>query len=321
MVSYAQVLGAVAPVFTIIGMGFVARRFHVMEEKGDSSIMKLVVWFLYPCLILNYILGNHAVQEGSNLIFAPIIGSLSLLIAFWISHRLAPKMGIHEPKTRRTFVFTVSIYNYGFIPIPLIDSLFHSKEIGGVLLVYNVAVEATLWAVGIVILSGSFQRDSWKKILNPPVFALMIGLGMNFTGLSAFIPDFFMTALAGVSACAVPLGLMLSGATLADQLKDDIRFMGDRIPLSACLLRLGIFPIMMIAVMLIIPCSMELRQVLVVQAAMPAALLPIVLARFYGGNPQTAVQVVLSTTLVSIFTIPFWIAVGLWLMNYFHPIS
>jgi hypothetical protein len=50
----------------------------------------------------------------------------------------------------------------------------------------------------------------------------------------------------------------------------------------------------------------ELRQVLVVQAAMPAAMTPIMLARLYGGRPAIAVQVVLATTIGSIVTLP-WI--------------
>jgi hypothetical protein len=47
---------------------------------------------------------------------------------------------------------------------------------------------------------------------------------------------------------------------------------------------------------------------------MPAAVLPILLAQYYGGQPLTAVQVVLSTTAVGLFTSPLWIRAGLaWL--------
>ncbi|MCB1134495.1 MAG: AEC family transporter, partial [Verrucomicrobiae bacterium] len=50
---------------------------------------------------------------------------------------------------------------------------------------------------------------------------------------------------------------------------------------------------------------------LVVQAAMPAAIFPIVLARLFGGQPRVAIQVVLITSLVSLLTAPFVIAWGL----------
>jgi predicted permease len=57
--------------------------------------------------------------------------------------------------------------------------------------------------------------------------------------------------------------------------------------------------------------SLELKQVILIQAAMPAGILPIVLARHYGGDASVAVKVVLVTTLCSIVTMPFWIRIGL----------
>jgi predicted permease len=55
----------------------------------------------------------------------------------------------------------------------------------------------------------------------------------------------------------------------------------------------------------------ELKRVLVVQAAMPAAVFPIVLARHYGGQPLVAVQVVLATTALGLLVIPLWLSLGL----------
>jgi hypothetical protein len=54
-----------------------------------------------------------------------------------------------------------------------------------------------------------------------------------------------------------------------------------------------------------------LKQVIVVQAAMPAAMLPIVIARHYGGDANTALKIALSTSLIGIVTIPFWLRLGL----------
>ena len=50
---------------------------------------------------------------------------------------------------------------------------------------------------------------------------------------------------------------------------------------------------------------------LVVQAAMPAAVVSVIIARVYGGQPLIAVQIVLGTTVLALFTIPFWLRFGL----------
>ena len=43
---------------------------------------------------------------------------------------------------------------------------------------------------------------------------------------------------------------------------------------------------------------------LVVQAAMPSALTPVLIAKLYKGRPAVAVQVVIATTIACILTLP-----------------
>jgi predicted permease len=44
---------------------------------------------------------------------------------------------------------------------------------------------------------------------------------------------------------------------------------------------------------------------------MPAAVFPVVMAKHYGGDPATALRVVLATSLVGLITIPLWIRAGM----------
>ena len=75
---------------------------------------------------------------------------------------------------------------------------------------------------------------------------------------------------------------------------------------GAVVVRLLLAPVIILAAAKYLPLVVELRQVLVVQAAMPAAMTPIMLARMYGGRPSVAVHVVLATTLGSLLSLP-WI--------------
>jgi predicted permease len=82
----------------------------------------------------------------------------------------------------------------------------------------------------------------------------------------------------------------------------------------AVTLRQGLLPCVFIVVAWLLPVSAELKRVLVIQAAMPTAMIPIILARHYEGDPPTALRVAMGTTLVSIITIPLWLHSGLqWL--------
>ena len=109
----------------------------------------------------------------------------------------------------------------------------------------------------------------------------------------------------------MPLALILTGATFADMISEVNPRTDWKIAAGACALRLGLLPLTFLALAKWLPCSIELKHVLIVQAAMPAAMMPVLIARHYGGEPRIALQVVLSTALVSLFTIPFWIRLGL----------
>jgi hypothetical protein len=83
-----------------------------------------------------------------------------------------------------------------------------------------------------------------------------------------------------------------------------------KIVLGSLLVRLVLAPLVFLAAAKFLPISVELRQVLVVQAAMPAAVTPIMLARMYGGRPAVAAQVVVFTTALSLFSLPWVISMG-----------
>jgi malate permease and related proteins len=59
-----------------------------------------------------------------------------------------------------------------------------------------------------------------------------------------------------------------------------------------------------------LPAPVELKQVLIVQAAMPAAMTPILLAKLYGGRPAVAVEIVVASTVLSLITLPLVLLFG-----------
>jgi hypothetical protein len=59
------------------------------------------------------------------------------------------------------------------------------------------------------------------------------------------------------------------------------------------------------------PLPLDLRRVIVVQAAMPSAVIPVILARHYGVDAPAALRVVLATSAVGLLTIPLWLKIGL----------
>ena len=310
MPSFFELLLLILPVFVLIGVGVVVRGEGWLTAEADGSLLKLVVNFLYPCLIFENVLGNEALRDPRNLVAAPLVGFVTMALGIGVAFGAGRLAGLSAGRGLRTFAFAVGIFNYGYIPIPLMTALFGPESLG-VLLVHNVGCELAIWTVGILVLSGLSPRDGWRKLFNGPVVALAAALVLNAVGGATVIPGVVAEVISLSADCAVPLGLILIGATLQGFLVKPRELWHAPTAAGACLLRLGVLPLLFLVLAKVLPISEDLKRVIVVQAAMPAGVIPIVIAQHYGGQPLVAVRVVITTTVVALVGIPLWLKFGL----------
>jgi len=172
-------------------------------------------------------------------------------------------------------------------------------------------VEAAIWTVGILVLSGLSLREGWRRLINPPLMSLVVAVGANLLGLSEYVPALFKDVVHLCAACAVPLALLLIGATLYEYVLRPASLFDVRVGVGSCAVRLLLLPVFMLLLARYLPCPVDLKRVILVQAAMPAGVLSLVIAKHYGGQPLTAVRVVIATTLVGLGVIPLWLKAGL----------
>jgi malate permease and related proteins len=312
--EFLTVLTAVLPVFCIAGAGVALRQLKWLTADADASLLNVTVNVLMPCLIFDSIFGNAAFAEPENVWLPPLIGFGTVALGIPFAMLLRGATGLRDEPARRTFTLAVSIYNYGYVPMPLILSLFPgevARKTMAVLFVHNVGVELALWSFGLILLGGGTLRTSWRKILNAPFFAIVLTVALNFILGQQHVPEFIVKTAHMLGQCAIPLGILLIGATMADYVHEFQSVRGVRLVLVSCLLRLGILPVLFLVLARYLPCSLELKRVITIQAAMPAAVFPIIIAKHYGGDPATALRVVLGTSLVGFITIPLWLKFGL----------
>jgi predicted permease len=308
--GYWTLLALVVPVFAVIAAGAGARRAGWLRPEAEESLLKLVVNLLYPCLIFDNVLGNETLRVPANLLAGPALGFATMACGILLAYAVARRVGFETGTGLRTFAFSVGIFNYGYMAIPVLESLF-GREALGVLFVFNVGCEAAIWTVGILMLSGVSLRDGWRRVFNPPIYALAFAVALNLSGGGDWFPTILRQAIKMAAACTVPLGLLVIGATLVEYLAAPRTLVDRRVTPLSCVLRLALIPLGMLGLAVALPITQELKAVLVVQAAMPAGILPIVIAKHYGGRPITAVQVVIGTTVIGLFTMPLWLRVGL----------
>lgn len=130
--------------------------------------------------------------------------------------------------------------------------------------------------------------------------------------MGALLPTPILNAIGALGDCAIPMGLILSGAIIVDFLRGSNLLGAPGVILSAIGIRQVLLPVLMLIATKLLVQSTDLRQVMMLQAAMPVAVFPIVLVRLYDRDTETALRVVLSTSLAGIVLIPVWLAIGQW---------
>jgi len=305
-----EVFQAVVPVFAIVGVGALARYLRWFSEKADEGLMHLVVNLFYPALLLSFILGNPLLKSASFVILPMFCGFMSILVGFGVAILLSRFFRGLPSIDRRTFAFSTGIYNFGYIPIPLVLALF-GTEAAGVLLVFNAGIDMAIWSVGIILLSGSLGREWKKKLLNAPFVTMVVALVFNGAGLDALVPKVALTTIDYLAACAIPLALLLIGGVVFDLVRRSNLFRNVMVPTLACFHRLLLVPAIFVAAALLLPLPSPLPEIIVIQAAMPCGLFSLVIAQHYGGNSRISLLVIAWTSILGIVTLPLWIVFGL----------
>lgn len=306
--DYLSILSVAVPVYLTMATGAFSRRFGLLKPEADTSVMKLSVMVLTPALIMERVVGNPSVMKVLPVLVAAGLGFSLVLLGIVFTYLVAPLIGLKKGEGRRTFSVACGLQNYGFVAIPIVTALFPDKGTLGVLFTFTLGVEIACWTVGVGMLTG-FDKAPWRLALNVPVLTIVTSLILNFTGLYVYVPQVAYNTFHMLGACAVPLAVLLIGASIADLWgHDSVRW---KVALFSPVLRLGIIPLAFVLAAVCLPLSTELKRVIIVQGAMPSAVFNIMIARLYGGHAPTAVQVVIATTVVSCFTIPLFIAWGL----------
>ncbi|MGJ8695101.1 MAG: AEC family transporter [Verrucomicrobiaceae bacterium] len=309
---------AVLPVYLLVGVGLLLRRTRVVTQEMEKGMLQLVIHCLYPCLILDKTLGNDLVRQADVIGWGVGLGFGLVIAGMIVSYFVGAGLGLKPGGGKRTFTFAGGIQNYGYTAIPILASLFvieGNDEVLGVLFVHSLGVEIAMWCVGIMVMTGKFIRSP-RQLLNGPIVAVVLGIGLSWTGGWRFFdPEeggmlglIIRQAMHWLGGCAFPIGLMLIGAMMYDLVGKEKLSM--RVSGGGLLVRLVIMPLVILSAAKWLPIAVALKQVLLVQACMPAAVTPIIVARHYGGSPGVAVQVVMATSIAALVTMPLWLSWG-----------
>jgi predicted permease len=204
-----------------------------------------------------------------------------------------------DRRRRAGLILASAIGNNGNMGIPICFFAFGAPGLALATVYYAISSFLSN-TVGVVIASAgstSLLKAAVHSLRAPVLYAAVLGLALNRSQIA--IPDPLDRAIELLAGAAVPGMLVLLGAQLRAT-----RFAGDQgVVWRSVLIRLVASPLVAWGLCWLLGIGGLERQVLIVQAAMPTAVMTTVLATEFDAAPRLVAAAVLATSILSMVTL------------------
>ncbi|MBF0574089.1 MAG: AEC family transporter [Desulfamplus sp.] len=308
-----QIVSTIIPIFLIISLGWFIRRRDFMPNLFLAPANKIVYYIAIPAMIFSAVAKASFHEEFNITILLITFSSLILTaISAWLI-TLSSKM---TQKSKGTFIQSAFHGNFGYIGLAVVfyylgDSGFANASIfsGFIMILQNMMAVAILQPNFINGNNGSVTvkrvdllTANFKAIVRHPIIISAL-CGMIFSLFEIALPMIVDRTLSILSGMALPLALLLIGATIS--FKVIHYYLLEIIEIS--LLKLVLMP--GIGVLFFnffsIPAS-EYLPVLILLAS-PTATMVYVMAQEMDGDTDFAVAALSACTIFSAITFTFWL--------------
>jgi hypothetical protein len=300
-----MVLQQVFVIFLLIVIGAVVKRLRVVTDDVIREVGSLVLNVTLPAFLITSMNMEFSPSVlKSSAIF--IVISLSVYVFGILMVKPATWLLKVDGKAMDVYEYIILFSNFGYMGYPVIDLIYGSQGVFYAA-IYNLPFSFLVWTHGVHVLkrhTDSAGIHSKRFHINASLVAIVTGFILFL--LSVDLPAPIFDALALVGSMTTPLSMMFIGFILADS--DFKQLTMDWKVYAFSVLRLLIMPVCVYLVLTTMGFEGLLLGVPVVISAMPAAANSAVIAAQYGSDYQLASRAIFISTLLSIATIPLFVA-------------
>jgi len=305
-------LQSVFSVIMMIGLGFVLAKRKWFEGSSSALVSRLVMSLALPAYMISNLMSGYDRQKLLSMLPGLPIPFLTMTLAFAFASGLA--LLIRVPAGRRgTFASMFSLSNAIFIGLPVNLLLFGDESLPFVLL-YYIANTTLFWTIGTLgiardgmIRQGGHKAPvfSWsglKRIFSPPLVSFMAAVALIMARIT--LPKPVMDLAEYLGNMTTPLSMLFVGIVIARVEWKKMKFSTDL--LFLVLGRFLFCPMLIVLLLRGRDLPLLMKQVFLIQAAMPAMTQTPILAEAYGADSEYAGIGTSLTTVLSLLSIPLY---------------
>ena len=301
-------LRSISGILVILGMilvGFIIGEKGWFDDKSRGLLAKLVTQVALPCYMLYTITQRFTAADLLKMLPALRFPALSMVILLGIATGVARIFAVRQDR-RGLFISMFFNSNTIFVGLPINQALFGDASIPYVL-IYYMCNTTFFWTLGTYLIQrdgeGEAQFDlktSLKKVFSPPLMGFLLGLVLVM--LQIKLPAFLASDLQYLGNLTTPLSMIFIGLSVSHVGVKQLVLRKEQ--LLILLGRFLVAPLLMASIVYWVPLPSLMKQVFIIQSAMPVMTNAPVVARLYGADSDYAAVMVTETTLATMVVIP-----------------
>lgn len=281
--------------------GYLLVRTKMVQPTSISAFATVLMYVCQPCLTIysfQKVAFSAALVKNLLVFFLIALVMQSLLLGvFYLVFRKK-----HGDIRYRVCTLATTLGNCTFMGVPLLEALFpEHPETVTYSLAYFLAMSVLSWTAASYIITQDRKYISVRKLVfNPAVLSMLVAIPIFVTGFH--FPEQFDSMITLLGRMTTPLCMLVMGMRLATVKIKPIFTSG--LQYFAIFIKQIVMPLLAFLILSVLPLDPVMKQTLFILAATPVASIVLNFAEMLGKGQETAANVVLLGTLLSVITIP-----------------
>jgi predicted permease len=282
--------------------GYLLIKTKLLSEEAIKVFAKFLLYVCQPALSLYTLTSIDStpllIRDLWIFFFVTLVAQVAVILLYSLFFRKRMKTDL----AHRVCAIAGICGNVGFFGIPLLEYLIPGvPEVRVYSAAFSISMNVIGWTLGLLLLTGNRKYIKAKAVfLNPSVITFAVSFALFAFGVRfPELPAEYIETLGRMSTvvCMTVLGMRLATKSI-------VRIFTNYHIYIAAALKLIVTPIIIYALFAFLPVGQEVKTSAFILACCPAATVIQSLAETHGGDSKTAADIVLSTSLICIVTIP-----------------
>ncbi len=288
-----------ASVFLLLLAGYGAKKAGALKAADARVVNSIVINLTMPAFIF---VSLHKQMLNSAMIKAPVLGVVMEMVVMGLAYLSARALRL-DRRTTGGLMLAAAFGNTGFLGYPMVAAAFphDGRAMPTAVMFDEFAMAMVLNSVGVAVATcfagKRFEPKALLEFLKTPLFpATIIALALR----TVYVPQVIMKTLEFLAAGTVPLAMISIGLSLSGgSLKKYPAALG-----VSFLLKMIALPLLVWIALPLIGVSGTVKQVTILESAVPPAVVAGVIAGRYGANEEFVAVAIFAMTMLSVVMMP-----------------